>query len=165
MHRKELSLSLNPYLNPVFEEKKQEPIEASVKPEVPVEKPKPVASAPITETVKEEQKPAKSSKAALNNHATSTGNLFATTSASVADQFKDEKKSLYEKIGNTSTDISYAEKLQQKPITDLVKSIGLNEKFLFIKELFKNNSDDYNEAIQLLNSFNSITQALIIWIY
>ncbi len=150
---------IEPSPKPAFEEKKQEPIEISVEPEVPVNKPKPVVVAPNSETVKEEQKNVKSSKTVVNNHATSTGNLFASTSTSVADQFKDEKKSLYEKIGNTSTDISYAEKLQQKPITDLVKSIGLNEKFLFIKELFKNNSDDYNEAILLLNSFNSITQA------
>lgn len=87
-----------------------------------------------------------------------SGNLFEN-SVSVADAYKDNKTSLHEKIGSSKTDNSLAGKLQHTPITDLVKSIGINDKFLFIKELFKNNGEDYNEAIQLLNNFSSLSQA------
>lgn len=93
------------------------------------------------------------------NEAMSVGNLFAETSTSLADQFKNDKKSVYEQIGKASEEHSIAEKLQQKPISDLVKSIGINDRFLLIKELFNNNGDEYNEAIQLLNNFSTIVQA------
>jgi len=151
---------VEPIPEPVVEERKPEKIEASIKLEIPVEKPVPVASVAVTEPVKEEPKAAKPSKAPLSGPiAGSTGNLFTASSTSIADKFKDEKKSLHEKIGTSSSDLSYAEKQQHKPITDLVKSIGINEKFLFIKELFKNNGEDYNEAILLLNNFTTVTQA------
>lgn len=87
-----------------------------------------------------------------------TGNLFET-SLSVADSYKDNKPSLHEKIGSSKSDNSIIQKLQNSPITDLVKSIGINDKFLFIKELFNNNGEDYNEAIQLLNNFSSLPHA------
>jgi len=93
------------------------------------------------------------------NEAMSVGNLFAETSTSLADQFKNDKKSVHEQIGKASEDHSIAEKLQQKPISDLVKSIGINDRFLLIKELFNNNGEEYNEAIQLLNNFSTIVQA------
>lgn len=147
---------------PVIEAKTPEKIEVSAKLETPVEMPIPAEPEKVAEPVpvKEEpkvQKPAKVSS--QSGHAPSTGNLFAAPSTSLADKFKDEKKSLHEKIGSSKSDLSYVEKQQQKPIADLVKSIGINEKFLFIKELFKNNGEEYNEAIQLLNNFTTITQA------
>lgn len=144
---------IEPILEPKPHEKQPEPLSISVEPEVPVEKSAPVVSAPVAEVVKAEPKAVKPSKVS-----TTTGNLFSN-SASVADQFKDEKQSLHEKMVSPGMEISFAEKLQQKPITDLVRSIGINEKFLFIRELFKNQGEDYNEAIQLLNNFSSIAQA------
>jgi len=146
---------------PVIEAKTPEKIEVSAKLETPVEMPVPVEPEKVAEplTVKLEPKVEKPAKTSQSGHAPSTGNLFSTPSTSLADKFKDDKKSLHEKIGSSKSDLSYVEKQQQKPIADLVKSIGINEKFLFIKELFKNNGEEYNEAIQLLNNFTTITQA------
>lgn len=45
-----------------------------------------------------------------------------------------------------------AEKLEHNPIPDLKKAISLNQRFQFSKELFKGNNQDYEVAIDKLNS-------------
>lgn len=54
---------------------------------------------------------------------------------------------------------SVAEKLQHKKITDLKASIGINEKFQFINELFEGNMKEYNVAVDQINSFSSHSEA------
>ena len=49
--------------------------------------------------------------------------------------------------------------LKLKPIDDLKAGIGLNEKFLFIRELFNNDHLAYADAIELLNASNNIQEA------
>ncbi len=120
--------------------------------ELPIEEVKPIETVVAKTIVEQKTTPKQKSNSA------SSGNLFEN-SVSVADAYKDTKTSLHEKIGSSKTDNTLAGKLQQTPITDLVKSIGINDKFLFIKELFKNSGEDYNEAIQLLNNFSSLSQA------
>ncbi len=56
-------------------------------------------------------------------------------------------------------DESVAEKLQYKKITDLKASIGINEKFQFINELFEGNMKEYNCAVDQINSFASHAEA------
>ncbi len=53
------------------------------------------------------------------------------------------------------------EKLQKQPIHDLGKAIGLNQRFLFINELFKQNGDDFQASIERLNSFEEFEEASI----
>lgn len=50
--------------------------------------------------------------------------------------------------------------LQNKPITDLTKAIGINDKFLFTKELFSGNAELYAKTIRKLNDFTDINDAL-----
>jgi hypothetical protein len=70
-------------------------------------------------------------------------------------------KSIFEKIADEkSADNSLASKLSKTKIKDLVNSIGLNEKFLFINELFDGNSALYNQEIQVLNTQNNSSEAL-----
>ena len=45
------------------------------------------------------------------------------------------------------------------PITDLKSAITLNDKLLFVKELFNGYSLSYSEAIEILNRFNSFDEA------
>lgn len=52
-----------------------------------------------------------------------------------------------------------ASKLQKKPISDLKTAIGINQRFLFTSELFHNDSDEFNKAIDRLNSFSSFLEA------
>lgn len=125
--------------------------------------PEPVTEPVITEVVAEvktiKEPVVEKSMKPVKEQKHTTGSLFDTPAPSIADTYKDTKPSLHEKIGSVKSDNTLASKLQQKPIADLVKSIGINDKFLFIKELFKNNGEEYNETIQLLNNFSSLMQA------
>jgi hypothetical protein len=51
-----------------------------------------------------------------------------------------------------------ADKLQENKIIDLRTSIGINDKFLFINELFEGNMRIYDEAIQKLNASSTMAQ-------
>lgn len=50
-------------------------------------------------------------------------------------------------------------RLKLKPIEDIKKAIGINDKFLYTKELFKSNPSLYNQTLEVLNSFSSIEEA------
>lgn len=52
-----------------------------------------------------------------------------------------------------------SDKLSQLPISDLKKSMGLNEKILTINELFDGNNKAFDEVLSHLNSFASFNQA------
>lgn|GEM_PF-1024492 len=56
-------------------------------------------------------------------------------------------------------DNSIAARLEQTAIPDLRQAIGINEKFLFINELFGGSLKAYNQAIEELNSFQSLNGA------
>ncbi len=91
-----------------------------------------------------------------------TLDLFSTSGQpTIADKYKDSKtSSINEKIGNTKTDETIASKMQKKPISDLKAAIGINEKFLFINELFKGNMEDYNEAVSKINMSQNYEEAV-----
>jgi len=52
-------------------------------------------------------------------------------------------------------------KLQNKPITDLAKAIGINDKFLFTNELFDGDSALYAETVNRLNEMDDLNEAII----
>jgi hypothetical protein len=107
----------------------------------------------IQEVKKETKKASKSEKAAIID-------LFAETDkTSLSDKFKDEKKSLNEKLGEEKKEKSIADKIQKKPIKDLKTAIGINDKFIFINELFKGSLQDYNKAIESINALGSGNEA------
>ncbi|MFW5886426.1 MAG: hypothetical protein ACOCUL_01590 [Bacteroidota bacterium] len=58
---------------------------------------------------------------------------------------------------NKQSDIST--RLKSKKINDLFSAIGINDKFLFQKELFNSNKGKYEEAINFLNTAESLENA------
>lgn len=64
-------------------------------------------------------------------------------SAIVADRFSDLHDSLHEALG----------------LADLSKAIGINDRFLFIRDLFDGNSDSYNQAISKIDEAQSFSDA------
>ena len=69
-----------------------------------------------------------------------------------------EQQSLHHKIGKTKTE-RLSDKLHQEPVVDLKRSIGINEKFAFMNELFGGNHEQYNKAIESLNNFSNYDDA------
>jgi hypothetical protein len=67
--------------------------------------------------------------------------------------------SVHERISDNAKDISLAAKLNKNPVEDLKKSIGINEKFSFINDLFDGDLQAYNSTIDQLNSCNNFDQA------
>ena len=64
-------------------------------------------------------------------------------SAILADRYNDLHDSLNETIG----------------LVNLSKAIGINDRFLFIRELFDGNSDSYNQAISKIDEAQSFSDA------
>ena len=58
-------------------------------------------------------------------------------------------------------DHSLAAKLQQAPARDLKSAIGINDKFLFVNELFGGSMEKYNKSIENLNDLKTLNGAMI----
>lgn len=76
----------------------------------------------------------------------------------LSSKFEGTKRFRNESFNVNLKDVST--KLQNKPIEDLTKSIGINDKFLYTKELFNGNAQLYAKTIRRLNEFTDINDAL-----
>lgn len=72
---------------------------------------------------------------------------------------KSEGLSLNDKLAGKFEPSSLAEKLKKQPIVDLQAAIGINQKFLFMNDLFEGERNAYHESIDQLNSFDSYLDA------
>ncbi|MFP4024530.1 MAG: hypothetical protein ACLFVR_08385 [Thiohalospira sp.] len=77
----------------------------------------------------------------------------------VADKFQ-SKKFIHDNMSKKNSKKDVSSKLQSKPIQDINSAIGLNDKFIFIRELFNGDKEQYLETIQILNNFDSYDNAL-----
>jgi hypothetical protein len=78
----------------------------------------------------------------------------------VADRYQSSQNYINQIMAEKQTRKDLTSRMQSKPILDLRNSIGLNEKFLFIKELFKGRPEKYNQCIDTLNQASSLEEAL-----
>lgn len=83
-----------------------------------------------------------------------------TESAIIADQFSDRPESFNEKLGSLKHDDDVLEILKTKPLSSLTEAIGINDKFLFIREIFDGNHESYNQAINKLESVGTLEDAM-----
>jgi hypothetical protein len=138
---------VKPKLQPLVQEEKK----ALVKPEritAPAEVKKEVkitseVSVPVTENDEE-------SKITLKKESEST---------ILADKFSNLTSSFNEQLGSLKSEDAVSEILKTKPLTNLSEAIGVNDKFLYIREIFDGNQDAYIQAISRLNSSESIADA------
>lgn len=77
----------------------------------------------------------------------------------VADKFQ-SKKFVHDNIAKNGTKKDVSTKMQTKPIKDINTAIGLNDKFIFIRELFGGDKNQYIETIQVLNNFDTFENAI-----
>ncbi|ANE50256.1 hypothetical protein [Flavisolibacter tropicus] len=68
-----------------------------------------------------------------------------------------KEASLNDKLKQEKTDLANA--LKDTPIKDLRKGIGVNDKFLFINELFRGDEGLYERSIKTINAFNILPEA------
>jgi hypothetical protein len=75
----------------------------------------------------------------------------------VNDHVAEEKPSLNEKLRTAGTEVSH--KLTDTPVKDLKKAIGVNDRFLFINELFRGDEAMYERSIKTINGFSIYAEA------
>lgn len=72
-----------------------------------------------------------------------------------------QNKSVFDNISNTVNKNDVSSRFKSNDL-DLRRAIGVNEKFMFINDLFSGNLREYTEFIQVLNSEKSLEEANII---
>lgn len=83
----------------------------------------------------------------------------AGESAIIADNFTHLPGSLNEQLGSRLDDGDVTEILKAKPLKNLSDAIGVNDKFLFIREIFNGNPESYNQAISRIDGAENIEDA------
>jgi hypothetical protein len=68
-----------------------------------------------------------------------------------------EPESLNDKLRQGKTEL--IEILKETPVRDLRKAIGINDRFLFINDLFRGDESMYERSVKTINSFNIFAEA------
>ncbi|MCY7310207.1 MAG: hypothetical protein LH619_05465 [Chitinophagaceae bacterium] len=66
-------------------------------------------------------------------------------------------QSLNDKLKQGKTELK--EVLKETPVKDLRKAVGINDRFLFINELFRGDENMYERSIKTINTFNIYAEA------
>jgi hypothetical protein len=77
----------------------------------------------------------------------------------VADQFSGLSNTFNEQIGNIKGEDDISSVLKSRPVNSLNEAIGVNDKFLYIREVFNGNQSSYNEAVAKLNQVDNLADA------
>jgi hypothetical protein len=77
----------------------------------------------------------------------------------VSDRFKSQSASVHDGFLKSEKYDDLSTKLKSKPIINIANAIGINDKFIFIKELFNGNEDTYNKTIEVLNNATNFNDA------
>lgn len=82
-----------------------------------------------------------------------------TGSAIIADKFTNMPASINEQLGTRKSEDDVTEIIKSKHINSLNAAIGINDRFLFIREIFDGNKDAYEQAISRLESIETMADA------
>ncbi|MES2109253.1 MAG: hypothetical protein V4577_10915 [Bacteroidota bacterium] len=127
---------------PVAEEQKEEPAQAEELEALP-------EATAQTEEVKAEEPPVEAvakEKATDKTEETKDENEVVTRNQKISAQLGDKPLSKTDQLGI-------------KPISDIKLAITLNDKLLYVKDLFNGYNLAYSEAIEILNRFNTFEEA------
>jgi hypothetical protein len=76
-----------------------------------------------------------------------------------ADRFSGMSNTFNEQLGNRKNDDGISDVIKSRPVNNLTEAIGINDKFLFVREIFNGDQLSYNEAIAKLNKVDNISDA------
>ena len=69
----------------------------------------------------------------------------------------DQKESLNDRLKEDKKELGHS--LKDTPVKDLRKAIGINDKFLFLNELFRGDDAMYERSIKTINGFRILSEA------
>lgn len=159
------------YVLDLLPEEQQEEEVASYLPEEPVSQAreyslrKPLIQESLFEeprqSVKEEPRPTYSAQQLFNSAFESTMDVptlaqYGAT-ADVHEKIAEKKESLNDRLKREQTEVAHV--LKETPIKDLRKGIGINDRFVFVRELFRGDEAAYERSIKTINNFNIYSEA------
>ncbi len=77
----------------------------------------------------------------------------------LAENFKIEKAFINEKLGENTKKKDLSTRLQASPITSISGSMGINDKFFYIRELFKGDADKFRATMDNLEHATNFDEA------
>ena len=78
----------------------------------------------------------------------------------LAEKFQQDRSFLNEALAKYQPNTDISKKFQLAPISDIHSAINLNDKFIYIKELFHDDHILFKETIEKLNHFSSFNEAV-----
>jgi hypothetical protein len=142
---------------------KEEPIQPQQQPKLPEEKRTSARSVKIntqSEENKKETLPVKITPSPVVKKEESRKiPKKVAESTIIADKFSHLSNRFNEQLGSLKSDDDVSDILKTKPLTNLSEAIGVNDRFLFIREIFDGNKDAYTQAISRLDNAESLTDA------
>jgi hypothetical protein len=142
---------------------KEEPIKTKQASQLSEEKKipvRPVKVSQLQEEIKDEKYPAEiAAPPVIKNDEKEKIHGKPTESTIVADNFSHLSNRFNEQLGILKSDNDITDMLNAKPLSTLSEAIGVNDKFLFIREIFNEDKDAYVQAISRLEHTESITDA------
>jgi len=86
----------------------------------------------------------------------------APDSPILADKFSHMSNRFNEQLGSKSIDDDVSDILKTKPLSNLSEAIGVNDKFLFLREIFDGNKEAYTQAIAQLDNATTLKDAMAV---
>ena len=77
----------------------------------------------------------------------------------LADKYKSEKNYINEALSHKNGKQDVSSRLQSKPIKQISSSLGINDRFKLINELFNGDKDSYQKAIGILDDAQNFNEA------
>lgn len=68
-----------------------------------------------------------------------------------------QKESLNDRLKEERPEVAH--RLKETPVKDLRKAVGINDRFVFVKELFRGDEAMYERSIKTINGFNIYSEA------
>ncbi|GAA4735660.1 hypothetical protein [Flavisolibacter ginsenosidimutans] len=114
----------------------------------------------LASAVKEEPRPAYAQPAYFNtafDAVAEAPTLPFTERRELHQVIAEKKESLNDRLKEEKTEVAHA--LKETPIKDLRKAIGINDRFVFLRELFRGDEAMYERSIKTINNFNIYSEA------
>jgi hypothetical protein len=83
--------------------------------------------------------------------------VFSPAAKEIHEVLTSRKDSLNDRLKEEKVEVAH--KLKESPIKDLRKAIGINDRFVFINDLFKGDEPMYERSLKTINNFNIFSEA------
>ena len=117
------------------------------------------ASEPVIEEKLIDIKPENTIPETENNEESVTHKEETKNDTIIADKFEKHQKFFDEKLASETSNKDLSSRLKSQPIKSIAGSIGINDKFMLIRELFNGDADKFRTTMEVLDRTDSFSNA------